>query len=132
MSKKVYVEAEVVTNDTIETKSTTQEIIDQSEKVFESYYRNKQSIKEDKKQIIKDEKLIEKINSQLSLYESEIPKIKKESDLLNDSILFYQELLNKKLKTKKIDSTSLKEDTLKLIDKISSFKELNKNSIKKT
>ena len=56
-------------------------------------------------------KKLSKVN--FSLYEAEIPKIKKESDLLNDSILFYQELLNKKLKkTKKIDSTSLKEDTL--------------------
>ena len=129
---KTYVEAEVVSNDTLETNSsTTQEIIDQSEKVFESYYKNKQTVKEDKKQIIKDEKLIEKINSQLSLFESEIPKIKRETDLINDSILFYRELLNKRLKkTKKIDSTSLKEDTLILIDKISSFNELNKKSLK--
>ena len=60
---KTYVEAEVVYNDTLETNSsTTQEIIDQSEKVFENYYKNKQSVKEDKKLIIKDEKLIEKIN----------------------------------------------------------------------
>ena len=60
---KIYVEAEVVSNDTLETNSsTTQEIIDQSEKVFENYYKNKtKRKKEDKKQIIQDEKLIEKI-----------------------------------------------------------------------
>lgn len=130
---KVLVEAEVISIDSIENNSNfTQKLIDKSEKVLEKYYINQHRVKEYKKLLVKDQKLIEKINSQLLVYESEIPKKKNEIDDRNDSITNFKDLLYKILKkSKKIDSISLKRDTTELLNKISSFKELNKLSFEK-